>query len=122
MIRRFIEMVTISQKRTFYFRIRQMKIFESNQLSTEYSGCSAHISKINKIRRFVEMDTISQRRTFHIRIANVNFRINGYYALISFVKIAKGFQKLQKKKNTFKVLMSQKSYSQAFDKHLASNF
>ena len=72
------------------------------------------------------MDTISQRRTFYIRIANVNFRINGYYALISFVKIAKGFQKetskKKKKKNTFKVLMSQKYYSQAFDKHLASNF
>ena len=33
----------------------------------------------------IEIDTISQKRTFHIRIANVNFRINGYYALISFV-------------------------------------
>ena len=42
------------------------------------------------------MDTISQRRTFHIRIANVNFRINGYYALISFGKIAKGYSKKKK--------------------------
>ena len=33
----------------------------------------------------IEIDTISQKRTFHIRIANVNFRINGYYALISFI-------------------------------------
>ena len=89
-------MDTISQKRTFYFRIRQMQIFESNQLSTKYNEYSAHISKISKIRRFIEMDTISQRRTFHIRIANVNFRINGYYALISFGKIAKGYSKKKK--------------------------
>ena len=76
-------MDTISQKRIIYFRIRQMQIFESNQLSKKYNGYSAQISKIYKIRRFIEMDTISQRRTFHIRIANVKFRINGYYALIT---------------------------------------
>ena len=98
-----------------------MQIFESNQLSTEYSGCSAHISKINKIRRFIEMDTISQRRTFHIRIANVNFRINGYYALISFVKIAKGFQKeTSKKKKKKKTLSRSLCHKNLIVKHLTN--